>query len=193
MTYKRPPFFHILEAGHTGEMLTVKQEKFIQELVKGKSQRTAYREAYPSSRKWKDATVDRKASLLLNRGANGEAMARYKELRREAEKDAVDDAVTTRRKIIELYAKMAYRDPRDYYEIGRNELGETVAKLRQDFLEFDGAPIKSISYDARGNLKLEFYDRRQAAESLREMYGIQPAAETKDSGVRIEVPEEYAQ
>lgn len=192
MTYKRPPFFHILEAGHTGEMLTVKQEKFIQELVKGKSQRQAYKAAY-NCRRLSDNGIDVCASRLMK---NAKVRLRYEELRREAEKDAVDDAVTTRRKIIELYAKMAYRDPRDYYEIGRNELGETVAKLRQDFLEFDGAPIKSISYDARGNLKLEFYDRRQAAESLKDMYGLQPAVEAQDASPQIimeGVPKEYTE
>ena len=189
MTYKRPPFFHILEAGHTGEMLTVKQEKFIQELVKGKTQRQAYKAAY-DCRRWRDKTIDEAACRLLK---NSKVFARYEELRKEAEKAGIDDAITTRRKIIGLFAKMAYRDPRDYYELGQNKLGETVAKLRQDFLEFDGAPIKSISYDARGHLKLEFYDRRQAAESLKEMYGLQSAAEAEDTGVRIEVPEEYAE
>lgn len=173
-------------------MLTVKQEKFIQELVKGKSQRQAYKAAY-NCRRLSDNGIDVCASRLMK---NAKVRLRYEELRREAEKDAVDDAVTTRRKIIELYAKMAYRDPRDYYEIGRNELGETVAKLRQDFLEFDGAPIKSISYDARGNLKLEFYDRRQAAESLKDMYGLQPAVEAQDASPQIimeGVPKEYTE
>ena len=36
--------------------LTAKEEKYVQGLVTGLSQRKAYREAYPSSRDWKDRT-----------------------------------------------------------------------------------------------------------------------------------------
>jgi hypothetical protein len=57
--------------------LTAKQEKYVQGLVAGLSQRKAYREAYPSSNKWKDATVDNKASALLR---EDEILARYNEL-----------------------------------------------------------------------------------------------------------------
>ena len=33
--------------------LTLKQERFVKALVEGKSQRQAYKEAYPGSEKWK--------------------------------------------------------------------------------------------------------------------------------------------
>lgn len=58
-------------------MLTSRQENFVNNLVKGMSQRIAYRDAYPSSKKWKDETVDSKASTLLK---NGKVMERYNEL-----------------------------------------------------------------------------------------------------------------
>jgi len=57
--------------------LTQKQERFVQELIKGKSQREAYRIAYPSSKKWKDNVVDVKALELLK---NGKVKVRYEEL-----------------------------------------------------------------------------------------------------------------
>jgi phage terminase small subunit len=47
-------------------MLTLKEEKYVQELVKGKSQREAYRAAYPNSKKWPDKTVDERACKLFN-------------------------------------------------------------------------------------------------------------------------------
>ena len=47
--------------------LTLKQEKFVLELIKGASQREAYKKAYPASKKWKDASVDSKASALLRK------------------------------------------------------------------------------------------------------------------------------
>ncbi len=58
-------------------MLTSKQEKYVNNLVKGMSQRIAYRNAYPSSKKWKDETVDSKASTLLK---NEKVKERYKML-----------------------------------------------------------------------------------------------------------------
>lgn len=63
-------------------MLTQKQEKYVQELINGKSQRVAYREAYPSSRKWKDKNVDSRASNLLK---NDKVLTRYLELKEEIE------------------------------------------------------------------------------------------------------------
>ena len=75
--------------------LTAKQEKYVQGLVAGLSQRKAYRVAYPSSNKWKDATVDNKASALLR---EGEILARYNELMDEHKAKALwtrEDAVNT--------------------------------------------------------------------------------------------------
>lgn len=57
--------------------LTSKQYKFIDELIKGKSQREAYRTAYPKSLKWKDEVVDVKASQLFK---NDKVLVRYNEI-----------------------------------------------------------------------------------------------------------------
>lgn len=45
-------------------MLTAKQEKFVQELIKGKSQREAYKEAF-NCKNMKDETIDVKACKLF--------------------------------------------------------------------------------------------------------------------------------
>ena len=60
--------------------LTVKQEKFVQGIISGLSQRQAYREAYPSAIKWLDSSVDSKAVVLLQ---NAKVMKRYRELLKE--------------------------------------------------------------------------------------------------------------
>lgn len=41
-----------------------RHEAFAQALFSGKSQRVAYREAFPNAEKWTDATVDSKACVL---------------------------------------------------------------------------------------------------------------------------------
>lgn len=58
------------------KVLTAKQEKYVQNLVKGMSQREAYKDAYDVN-KMSDNAVDREASLLLK---NPKVTKRYKEL-----------------------------------------------------------------------------------------------------------------
>lgn len=57
-------------------MLTAKQEKFIQNIVKGMSQREAYKDAYDTKR-MSDNAIDREASLLMK---NPKIAQRHKEL-----------------------------------------------------------------------------------------------------------------
>ena len=67
-------------------MLTSKQEKYVQGLVAGLSQRQAYREAYPNSIDWKDRTVDSRASELLKKS---NVLGRYNELMEEHKNKAL--------------------------------------------------------------------------------------------------------
>ena len=67
-------------------MLTAKREKFVRGLVAGLSQRQAYYEAYPNSKKWKPETVDNKASKLFK---ESEILARYNELMEEHKNKAL--------------------------------------------------------------------------------------------------------
>ena len=75
--------------------LTPKQEKYVQGLVAGLSQRKAYREAYPNSLQWKDATVDNNAYKLMK---NTEVLTRYNALMDEHKEKALwtrEEAVNT--------------------------------------------------------------------------------------------------
>ena len=67
-------------------MLTSKQEKYVQGLVAGLSQRQAYREAYPNSIDWKDRTVDSRASELFKKS---NVLGRYNELMEEHKNKAL--------------------------------------------------------------------------------------------------------
>lgn len=77
--------------------MTAKQEKYVQNLIQGMSQRQAYKDAYPNAVKWKDETVDSKASVLLNKGAKGKVLARYKELLKKTEDNAIMNAKERRK------------------------------------------------------------------------------------------------
>ena len=65
--------------------LTSKQEKVIQALVAGKSQRQAYKEAYNAT-KMKDKTIDERASVLFK---NDKIKTRYNELLEEHKNKAL--------------------------------------------------------------------------------------------------------
>lgn len=62
-------------------MLTPKQEKYVQNLVKGMSQRKAYKNSF-DAKKMKDATIDKKASELFQKE---EIRGRYEELIKKLE------------------------------------------------------------------------------------------------------------
>ena len=66
-------------------ILTPKQEKYVQGIISGMSQREAYKSSYDCS-KMKDKTVDEKASRLM---ANGKVRARYDELIAEHKEKAL--------------------------------------------------------------------------------------------------------
>lgn len=69
-------------------MLTPKQEKYVRNLVKGMSQREAYKNSY-DAKKMLDKTIDNKASNLLKKG---EIRARYDELMKKLEDKAIMSA-----------------------------------------------------------------------------------------------------
>lgn len=66
--------------------LTAKQEKYVQGLVAGLSQREAYRQAYSNSVKWKDSTTDSRASELFKQS---KVLGRYNELIKKHEEKAL--------------------------------------------------------------------------------------------------------
>lgn len=102
------------------ELNNVRHEKFAQCIAVGMSQRKAYRTAFPSSEKWKDTTVDCRASELCK---NSKVLGRIKELAEEASSKAVmtarerkewlsalirnkDEATRERLKAVDLLNKM---------------------------------------------------------------------------------------
>lgn len=77
--------------------LTAKEEKYVQGLVAGLSQRQAYLKAYPNSKEWKDRTVDSRASELLKKsnvlGRYNELMSQHKDKALWTREQAVNDLI----------------------------------------------------------------------------------------------------
>ena len=81
-------------------MLTPKQEAYCLARCRGLTQRQAYREAYPASRKWHEGTVDSRASELEH---DSEVLGRLSQLRESAAREAR----ITRAQVIERLADLA--------------------------------------------------------------------------------------
>jgi len=78
--------------------LTKPQEIFIQELLKGNTQRQAYLKAYPSKKKWKESSVDTAASNLLK---NDKVKTRYTEVLNKMRENEQKNTMWTREESIE--------------------------------------------------------------------------------------------
>lgn len=160
--------------------LTQKQEKFVQELIKGKSQREAYRIAYPSSKKWKDNVVDVKASELLK---NGKVSVRYNELRGKVIKRAEEKAIITAEEIIKEIASIAKDDIGNYLDfsmqnvvVGFNDDGpireDRIVVDIKDSKDIDTKNISEISLGKDGQFKFKLYQKDTALYKLAEIFGL---------------------
>ena len=78
--------------------LTKPQEIFIQELLKGNTQRQAYLKAYPSKKKWKESSLDSAASSLLK---NEKVKTRYEQLLNKMREKEQEKTMWTREQSIE--------------------------------------------------------------------------------------------
>lgn len=104
-------------------MLTVKQEKFVQNLIKGMSQADAYRNAY-STKKMSDNAIYREASLLLK---NPKVAKRYEELRGKLVERAERRALMTAEDRMVWLSSVINGDIEEEYatEVYDEETGET--------------------------------------------------------------------
>lgn len=124
--------------------LTLKQEKFVQELIKGKSQREAYRIAYPKSLKWADNTVDSRASKLFN---SYKVITRYNELRDRLVKEAEDECIISAKEVLLELKKIGFADIKNFLTFRTEkvstgedpETGEPLNEYTQIIELFDSA------------------------------------------------------
>lgn len=80
------------------DTLTKPQETFIQELLKGNTQRQAYLKAYPSKKKWKDSSIDTAASNMLK---HDKVKTRYEEVLNKMRENEQKNTMWTREESIE--------------------------------------------------------------------------------------------
>ena len=95
--------------------MTPKREIFIRELIKGKSQREAYKKAF-STKNMSDNVIDTEASNLIK---DPKVSLRYKELLKKAEDEAIADAV----EVLKGYTKLSRFNPRKLFNDDGTPMG----------------------------------------------------------------------
>ena len=156
--------------------LTVKREKFVLEVVAGKSQREAYRIAYPTSREWKDAHVDSAASNLMK---DIKVSARYNELMGKVVAAAEEKCIMTATEILETLSNIARADIKDFLEFktaktvvekdaetGENIIDYATIINLKDSCDVDGKLIQEVSLSNQGKLTFKLHDKMAALDKL---------------------------
>ena len=111
--------------------LTERQEVFVQELVKGKSQRQAMLIAYPSRKTWKENSIDSAASTLLR---NKKVSKRYQEVLGQVRERETKRTMWTREQSIETLRYVIDVNKKDLERINKafEEELEVLQKLMME-------------------------------------------------------------
>jgi len=162
--------------------LTPKQERFVQGLFAGLSQREAYREAYPSSVNWKDKTVDEKACLQAK---NDKVMTRLEALQNEVVEAIKAKNIITVEEILTEYAKIAKADMKNFLEFRTAKTvvdhdritGEPIIDYAQiinvkDSDDVDGSLISEVSISKDGTFKFKLHNKLDALEKAGKHLGM---------------------
>ena len=156
--------------------LTIKQERYVQGLFAGLSQREAYKQAYDCS-KWSDNAIDVEASNLYN---NPKIVLRVKELTDELKGR---NMVTVERLLAE-YAKIGFADIKDFLEfgteraiVGYDDDGNPVFGYKQvvkarPSSEVDGSLINEVSISPKGVFSFKLHDKKGALDSMSKHLGM---------------------
>ncbi len=156
--------------------LTIQQEIFIKELIKGKTQRQAYYVAYPHSKKWKHNSVDVNASKLFS---NAKIKLRFQEIKDKIIQEAEEDAIVSAKEVLTELTKVGFADIKDFLSfrtekttVGYDEeTGEPIFEYRpiieiKDSKNVDGSMIQEVSINQKGVFTFKLHDKLGALDKL---------------------------
>lgn len=167
--------------------LTSKQEKFVQELIKGKSQREAYKTAY-NAENMADNTIDVKASQLLKKD---KVRVRYEQLRGKVIKRTEEKAIITAEEIIKEIADIAKDDISNYLDfrtekvvVAYDEEGNPIIDYRtivdlKDSRDIETKNVSEVSIGTNGSFKFKMYCKDTALYKLAEIFGLNKIQQAK--------------
>lgn len=117
------------------DKLNVNQEMFVQNLIKGMSQREAYKKAYKA--KYKDEAIDTKASVLFSLD---KVQKRYRELLEKIE----DEAIMSARKRMKWLTDVVQGDIKEKTAIIRTDSEGNSELVEQEFPSKLDTKLKAI-------------------------------------------------
>lgn len=169
------------------QRLTPKQEKYVQGLIQGLTQREAYKRAY-NAKNMSNNSIDREASLLLK---NPKVSQRYEELRTKLLKSAEETTLVTAEKVIKEIASIAFDDISNYLEfrtekvvVDYDENGEpifdykTIVELKNS-KDINTKNISQVSIGPNGTFKFKMYCRDTALYKLADILGLDELQKAK--------------
>lgn len=143
--------------------LTPKQEKFIQGIVGGLSQREAYKEAYDCTN-MKDKSVDECASRMM---AKETSRARLHELQAESKERHLSKADA----VITELAHIAFDDISNYLDYKQDAEGNIKIRLK-DSKKIDTRGVAEVSLTKDGTFKFKMYAKDNALIQLGKHMGL---------------------
>lgn len=170
------------------EELTPKQEKFVCELIKGKSQRAAYKAAYDAEN-MADATIDSHACRLLKKD---KVTARYNELKNKVEDKAEKQAVMSALEVLKEIEGIARSDISEYLafrteqtvvgydkKTGKPIMGYAPIVDLKDSRTVNTKNIQEVSLGANGSFKFKMYSREVALYKLLDLHDVKAVEKAK--------------
>ena len=150
--------------------LTQKQTDFVHAYIEAGNGCEAYRTAYPASRRWKQASVERAALRLLDRPR---VKARVKELRAKAQ----SEAVATLHEVLAMLSRIVRACPASILdETGCVDM-ERLKDARQEL-----ASIEVEETPEGRQYKEKYHDAIQAADRLAKLQGWDKPQRIEHSG-----------
>lgn len=159
--------------------LTLREEKFVEGLILGHSQRISYRNAF-NCRNFSEKTVDEKASRLFS---TDKIQARLKQLRNRIISESEKDAIMQGKEILQELTKTARCSLGDVLDVKVKD-GMVDISLKQDF---DMQNVKEIYKDRNGNLRVKMYSHVDAMKILADLQNVKEEDMRKDDDIKVEM------
>ncbi len=145
------------------DKLTIKQEKYAQNLFTGMSQREAYKDAYDCSN-CTDKSVDENASRLA---ADIKVISRIEKLTN----DLVERNMVTKENVLTELSHIAFDDVRNYLRFYTDADGNVKTEIK-DSNTIDTRAISEVSQGKDGQFKFKVYCKDNALFQLGKHLGM---------------------
>jgi len=158
------------------QRLTTKQERYVQGLFAGLSQREAYKKAYDCEN-MSDKTIDEAACRAA---ADSKIIARLSEL----EDELKYRNMATIERVLSEYAKIGFADIKDFLAfrtektvVDHDDQGKPIYDYKQivdtkPSDEIDGSLINEVSISKDGTFKFKLHDKKAALDMIGKHLGM---------------------